>query len=185
MKYSVHRRLHVRSFMPEDDGYNKCRCCHAAKETQAHLHRCYALWPIWREYRRLVGTMWKVVRPCVELTYLGMNDEGVFLPLGLRAMHAILWKMIIIEFTLAGIEEGKIFETKKIFPFVMSRMQTRLNAVIYNHKNRIADASRRSRKPPNDDKVNETLYPFACMEGSKVIWNDGWVNKCKDHEIEM
>ena len=129
--------------------------------------------------------MWKVVKPCVELTFLGMREDGGFLPLSLRAMHAILWKMIIIEFTLAGIEEGKIFEAKKIFPFVMSRMQTRLNAMVHNHRNKVAEASRRHRPPPSDDRVNEILYPFACMDGSKVIWNDGWVHKCNDLGIDL
>ena len=43
-KYIVHRRLYVRAFMPEEDGYNRCRCCHSAKETQLHLHRCNTLW---------------------------------------------------------------------------------------------------------------------------------------------
>ena len=31
MKYIVHRGLFVRSFMPESDGYDRCRCCHAAR----------------------------------------------------------------------------------------------------------------------------------------------------------
>ena len=95
-KFIIHRRLYVRSFMPEEDGYNKCRCCHSARESQAHLHRCSVLWPIWKEFRRIVGMTWKTVPHSMELTFLGITNKGEILPESLRALHVILWKMIII-----------------------------------------------------------------------------------------
>ena len=171
--------------MPEDDGYNKCRCCHAAKETQIHLHRCSTLWPVWKEFRALAGTMWNRVKPCHELTFLGMTEDGTFLPISLRALHAILWKMIIIEFTLTGLEPGRVFKTKTIFPYAYSRMHTRLSARIQVHRRRVAAALRQELQPPSDDNINHLLYPFAKMDGCEVSWHEAWVRKGLEYDLSL
>ena len=181
-KYIVHRRLYVRSFMPEADGYNRCRCCDSAKETQAHLHRCHVLWPIWKEFRRFVGTTWKTVAHTPELTFLGIS-KGELLPESLRALHIIIWKMVIIEFTRTGMETGRVFKSKGIFNIAVRRFQTRMNAVIHVHISAVKKAKRRSRPPPKADKINELLFPLAVVEGVTVTWNDHWIRKSEEHDI--
>ena len=185
MKYIVHRGLFVRSFMPEEDGYDRCRCCHAAKETQVHLHRCSTLWPIWKEFRLLVGAVWGRVKPSHEMTFLGMNEEGVFLPLALRAVHAIVWKMIIIEFTLTGMEPGRCFKTKTIFPYVFTRMHTRLSAKVQTHRCGLASALQQGRPPPKDETINSLLYPLASMQGAEVIWHEAWKKKGVEYGVPL
>ena len=181
-KYIVHRRLYVRAFMPEEDGYNRCRCCHSAKETQAHLHRCCELWPIWKEFRRLVGMTWRTVKHSVELTFLGITEAGL-LPEALRALHIIMWKIVIIEFTRTGMETGRVFSRKSIFPIAIRRFQTRMNGVIMVHINAVKKAKRRSRPPPKADKINALLSPLASVEGEIVTWHEHWIRKCDEHAI--
>ena len=146
-KHILHRRLIVRAFFPTDDGYNKCRCCNMTRETQAHLHRCSTLWPVWKEFRRLVSTLWRAVAHSPELTFLGMTSKGEFLPIALRVLHAIMWRMTIIEFTRTGLED-KIFSTKHIFTFALRRLQMLMNAQIYFYKRARAKALRHERTPP-------------------------------------
>ena len=181
-KYIVHRRLYVRSFMPEEDGYNRCRCCHSAKETQAHLHRCHVLWPVWKEFRRFVGTTWRTVAHSPELTFLGIAD-GALLPESLRALHIIIWKIVIIEFTRAGMETGRVFATKGIFPIAVRRYQLRMNAVVYRHLSSVRKAKRHGRPPPKADNINSLLYPLAEVEGEEVAWNEHWIKKSEEHGI--
>ena len=108
-----------------------------------HFHRCSTLWPIWKEFRLLVGELWRRVKPCIELTFLGLTDQGQFPPLAIRAMHAVLWKMIIIEFTLVGLESGKPFKSKAIFPYVFTRLHTRLSAKIHSYRHMYGEALRK------------------------------------------
>ena len=171
--------------MPEADGYDKCRCCHAARETQMHLHRCSALWQVWKEFRFLIGELWQKVKPSPELTFLGITEKGDFPPLAIRALHAILWKMIIIEFTLTGLEPGKVFASKSIFPYVVTRMHTRLSAVAHSHRTRVSAALRHDKKPPSDDKINEILCPFAVMQGCKIAWHEAWKRKCVAYDFPL
>ena len=182
-KYLVHRRLYVRSFMPEEDGYNKCRCCHAVRESQAHLHRCYVLWPIWKEFRRLVSVVWKTVSHSMELTFLGITNKGEFLPESLRGLHIIMWKMVIIEFTRTGLEAGKVFNVKSIFPMTLRRMQSRLNGVITAHVKQVKKAQRHKRTPPKADNTNTLISPLAVVEGESVTWHINWIKKCNEHGV--
>ena len=114
---------------------------------------------------------------------LGMNEDGLFLPLALRSLHAILWKMIIIEFSLTGLEPGRIFSSKSIFPYVFTRLHTRLCAKIHTHRNRVSTAVRHGKTPPTDTTVNEVLAPFASMQGSVVSWHDAWVQKGLEYDV--
>ena len=114
-----------------------------------------------------------------------MNEDGSFLPLALRALHAIVWKMIIIEFTLTGLEPGKCFKTKTIFPYVFTRMHTRLCAKIQAHRCGVAAALRQGTTPPKDDAVNAILYPLATMHGKEVSWHEAWKQKGLDYSIPL
>ena len=106
-----------------------------------------------------------------------MTEHGDFPPLSLRAMHAVLWKMIIIEFTLTGLETGRPFKAKAIFPYVFTRMHTRFSAKIHHFRYSHDEALRRGKAPPSVEKINATLHPFACMEGTRVRWHDAWLRK--------
>ena len=143
------------------------------------------MWPIWKEFRVLVGAVWGGVKPSHEMTFLGMNEDGTFIPLALRALHAILWKMIIIEFSLTGLEPGRSFKTKTIFPYVFTRMHTRLCAKIQAHRSGVAEAVRQGKPPPKDDTVNTVLHPLASMNGVEVSWHEAWKKKGVEYSIPL
>ena len=171
--------------MPEEDGCDRCRCCDSARETQVHLHRCSALWPIWKVLRKLIGATWKNVKPCYELTFFGMTEQGEFLPLGLRAFHAVLWKMILIEFSLVGINPGTVFKSRTIIPSAIQRLQTRINAMIVRYKRRLVGARRKGTLPPSASKTNEILHPLVSISGDAVQWHPGWTSLCLDYSVEV
>jgi len=114
-----------------------------------------------------------------------MDKEGKFLPMVIRVLHAILWKIIIIEFTKVGLKESTYFRRKHIFPITMRRMQKRLNAKIHTHRMQIKNARHKGQKPPRDDKINQLLSPVAQVKRTEVIWHESWRNKCKQYDIDL
>ena len=122
----VHRRIVMRSFMPMQDGYNKCRCCHAAKETHMHLHNCNTLWhAIWKPLRRLITSIYKPVTHTPSLTFLCISNTGELMPLAIRVFHAIIWKLFLIEFYKIGTENGYVFKSKDLFAFSARRYRSK------------------------------------------------------------
>ena len=127
--------------------------------------------------------VWKSVTHCPELTFLGITNKGEFLPESLRALHIILWKMIVIEFTRTGMEHGKTFKVKSVFPITMRRMQTRINALVFGHLQKVKKAARHKRPLPSSENINGTLFPIARVDGDTVTWNQYWIMKCNEHDI--
>ena len=133
----------------------------------------------------MIGSIWGRIKPCPEITFLCMNEDGVFPPLSVRSLHAVLWKMILIEFTLTGLEPGRSFGSKTIFPYVFTRMHTRLCAKIHVHRRRVSAALRHGKPPPSDDSINAVLSPFASMHGSLVSWHEAWKRKGLEFSVSL
>ena len=90
---------------------------------------------------------------------------------------------MIIEFTRTGMETGRVFTSKGIFPIAIRRFQSRMHAAIYVHLSKVRKAKRRSRPPPKADSINTLLSPLASVEGEEVTWNEHWIRKCEEHDI--
>ena len=114
-----------------------------------------------------------------------MTEQGEFLPLGLRSFHAVMWKMIIIEFSRVGMNEGTVFNTKTILPFTISRLQTRMNALYFTHRRRWRNARRRGKPPPSTTKINSLLSPLASVAEDKIVWHSGWLGLCAFYKVEI
>ena len=114
-----------------------------------------------------------------------MTEQGEFLPLGLRAFHAVLWKMILIEFSLVGMNPGTVFKARNVIPSTIQRRQTRMNAVICAYKRRLAGARRRGKPPPSAAKANDVLHPLVFISGDEVKWHPGWRVMCSEFSVEI
>ena len=130
----------------------------------------------------MVGMLWRTVKHSVELTFLGIAETGL-LPESLRALHIIIWKMVLIEFTRTGMEAGRTFKPRGIFTMAVRRFQVRMNDVVSRHVRAVKTAKRHHRTPPTADRINSVLSPFASVEGVSVTWNDHWIRKCEEHDI--
>ena len=91
--------------------------------------------------------------------------------------------MVIIEFTRTGLEAGKVFNVKSIFPMTLRRMQSRLNGVITAHIQQVKKAQRHKRTPPKADNTNMLISPLAVVEGESVTWHINWIKKCNEHGV--
>ena len=111
--------------------------------------------------------------------------EGELLPLAIRILHAIIWKLFLIEFYLTGSEYGHTFNIKHTFTFAARRLQVRMNAKVYAHREAVRVANIKNRTPPKDDNINKLLFPFVEVTGLSYKWSKFWLDKCRELRIPI
>ena len=56
-----------------------------------------------------------------------------------------IWKLFLIEFYLTGSEYGHTFNNKHTFAFAARRLQVRMNAKVYAHREAVRVATSKNR----------------------------------------
>ena len=92
-------------------GTTSCRLCAAAQERCMHLPRCRCLTPLWSRFIALTKLSLSDDNSRDKLILLGLSDPP--LPKALSDFHLILWKFVLIRFTLVDLE-NKPFDTDEV-----------------------------------------------------------------------
>ena len=125
---------------------------------------------VWRQFSRLVAASHRQMPLSPELVLHGIEPEGSSLPPGLTALHLILWKFVILHFTLVDTENAK-FIPDAVWSMALRRFEVRVNALAAKVR---SQAIRRRGQgfellSPNAD--NRRLAPLASLAswGNRTI----------------
>ena len=104
-KNIVHRALFTHNIKPVPIIGRACRLCKRCTERIGHLPFCAILKPIWDRFLTLVRHQHRDALPTHRLLLLGvLEDRKSLLANSLNAFRIILWKFIILRFTMVDLE---------------------------------------------------------------------------------
>jgi hypothetical protein len=150
-------------------GTTNCRLCGAAEERCTHLPRCRCLAPIWNRFIKLTKLKCNDDNSRSRLILLGLSHPP--LPKALSDFHLILWKFILINFTLVDLE-NKRFIADNVWNGAIRRYLSKANTLTY----RVGDLTRRAEanlSQLNLKQVNELLSPLGTIDSrGSIIWVD-------------
>ena len=152
--------------MPHQSGSATCRLCNSAYERITHLVACPILFATFTRFIELVNAYYPRIRRSPALLLLGCVRSEVgggstsTLAPGLFALLVILWKFIILNFTLIDTEDAK-FSDSFIWTRTVRRFRERCEAAAFGHRIALARAVGSDREPPNTTKLNLALLPLA------------------------
>ena len=129
-KNILHRALLTRTKLNTPLASHKCRLCKRSRENFTHLTNCSHIAPLWDRYIKLTNLTFTndTDRLCTLL--LGVRASGASLPPAHGDLFLILWKFIIINFTLAEIER-KPFDCDSIWKSATTRYLSKANTLTY------------------------------------------------------
>ena len=143
------------------------------------------LWKVWKFFRHLVDDTWHRVRPCEELTFLGVTGEGDILPAALLDVHRIIWKMVIISRTQAEFEKKPV-SPNSIIGMAIRRVIVRVRALHATHIVRSRQAQIRDSPHPKPTSVNRWTSPIAEVgKGGDLEWHPAWRRRAADFGVRL
>ena len=125
-KLILHRALLVRNINP-DAPTSLCRICERETETISQLATCHKLKPFWHKFARLS------CNPCLDSTQnercilLGLLPDSP-MPQALSDFHLILWKFILIHFTLVDLKKQR-FIADDVWKGAVRRYASKVNSL--------------------------------------------------------
>ena len=139
-KLILHRALYTRHINPDclSRLATNCRLCHAATERIGHLPDCSTLQPIFSSFLRLAGCNPTDPTDRSRLLLLGLASPP--LPQALSDLHLIMWKFILIHFTLVDLEH-KPFRPRDVWLGAVRRYASKANKL--THKVRVKQGGAR------------------------------------------
>ena len=133
-----------------------------------HLPRCRCLTPLWSRFIALTKLSPSDDDSRNKLILLGLSDPP--LPKALSAFHLILWKFVLIRFTLVDLE-NKPFDTDEVWTGAIRRYLSIANSLTF----RVGELTRKAEASNSDvrlDSLNALLHPLGTINSSGVItWN--------------
>jgi hypothetical protein len=146
-----------------------CRLCGGAEERCMHFPRCRRLTPIWNRFIKLTNITIHDDNARDRLILLGLSDPP--LPKALSDFHLILWKFILIPFTLVDLK-NKPFTPDDVWTGAIRRYLSKANSLTY----RVGELTRRAEATNSDvnlKSVNSLLNPLGKIDASGIIlWNN-------------
>ena len=146
---------------------------------------CGVLWKVWKFIRHLIDSTWRRVRPCEELTFLGVTREGEIIPPALLGLHRIIWKMVIISLTQAEFERKPV-SPNSILSMSVRRFVVRVRALHASYLLRSRHALIRNLPAPKPASVNRWLTPLAEVgTGGDLVWHTAWCRRAEQHGVDL
>jgi len=169
-KLILHRGLFTRSqsSVRIDD---TCRLCNAHKETIRHLANCPKLKPMWDKYCHYccITSTTPLDRECILL--LGVREDGRALPQAPSDFLLIVWKFILINFTLVDLKQQK-FIPEEVWKGAVRRYISKANTLTF----KIMLKQIRSENGRGEIETrleNELLAPLGSIDSDGTItWAD-------------
>jgi hypothetical protein len=160
-KNILHHGICLRSVRPHE-GKSSCRCCGKYIENTNHLAECSVLRKVWLRFSRLASATHGRTPLTHALIFHALDKEGRMLPPALSALHLILWKMVIFNFTTVD-TDGNRFRPSKVWSDALRRYETRLSARAFKVTRNAIATMRRGERTREPDAENRRIAPLACM----------------------
>ena len=165
-KNILHNRMMTRTIKPKE-GHSTCRLCAAAYENTLHLARCPVLFAHFHVFTQLctqvLGTQYWHSPHLILLGCYQSQGATHALPKGLYALFLIMWKFIIIEFTLVDTQDIK-FNSKSVWTRTLLRFLERCNALEYGYRITKSKAEGKGAHPPSTRRIDAALTPLAHLD---------------------
>jgi len=183
-KNIVHRALFTHNIKPVPIIGRACRLCKLCTERIGHLPFCPILKPIWDRFLTLARHQHRDVQPTHRLLLLGvLEDRKSLLANSLNAFRIILWKFIILRFTMVDLENIP-FCTDTVWRMSVRRLITRLNKEEWQARLCMMNARNTRAQAAIADRVTRKLVPLAQMTQTGVAWSPQWTEIAKEAKAE-
>ena len=130
-KLILHRALYTRHINPDHINKltTKCRLCGKTTEKIEHLANCTALEPIWKKFCSLIGRHPSYPNDIARLLLLGLANPPLLQ--SHSDFHLILWKFILIHFTLVDVRH-KPFRHESVWKGAVRRYASKANKLTHS-----------------------------------------------------
>ena len=183
-KNIVQRALFTHNIKPVPIIGRACRLCKMCTERIGHLPFCPILKPIWDRFLTLARHQHRDVQPTHRLLLLGvLEDRKSLLANSLNAFRIILWKFIILRFTMVDLENIP-FCTDTVWRMSVRRLITRLNKEEWQARLCMMNARNTRAQAAIADRVTRKLVPLAQMTQTGVAWSPQWTEIAKEAKAE-
>ena len=183
-KNIVHRALFTHNIKPVPIIGRACRLCKTCTERIGHLPFCATLKPIWDRFLTLVRHQHGDAQPTHRLLLLGvLEDRKSLLANALNAFRIILWKFIILRFTMVDLENIP-FCADTVWRMSVRRLITRLNKEEWQARLSMMNARNTRAQAAVADRVTRKLAPLAQMTQTGVAWSPRWTEIAKEAKAE-
>ena len=178
-KNILHRALLTRTRVQSPLGSRKCRLCKAPKEHIHHLAHCPVLAPLWSKFLSL-AQVHPVSPTDREMTLLlGIRATGSALTQAASDFLLILWKFIIISFTLVDIENRK-FSESDVWRGALRRYISKVNSLSYKAAGKRVRAEARATTIDLRTE-NSYIHPFAKLnDQGDIEWSSHFISFAYD-----
>ena len=169
-KNILHRALFTRNKckLRTATGAILCRLCHREVERISHLATCRRMRPIWDKFRSIHKITTTNKQDHLKLTLLGYSTPE--LPTSISDFHLILWKFIIIHFTLVDLD-NRPFRPDDVWIGAIRRYLSKIHSLQQKIRLEVAEAQALER-PANIRRFNDLLAPLATIdELGKLRWS--------------
>ena len=173
-KLILHRALYTRHINPEHirNLTTNCRLCGKTKERIEHLPNCPKLKPIWDRSLKLIAR--KTARPIDRTRLLLLGIANPPLPDSHSDFHLILWKFILIHFTLADLQR-KPFDVDSVWKGAIRRYVSKANKLNYTYllqqKRDEARGPSQLFEEPTNDKYTRRIAPLGKLNTmGQISW---------------
>jgi hypothetical protein len=175
-KLILHRALFTRHINPTHKQANTthCRLCEVETETIEHLATCPSLHHIWRSFSRLANINTSSSQEEARLNLLGIHTPP--LSQALSDLHLIIWKFILIYFTLVDLKHIP-FDAKLVWRKAIRRYVSKANSLTYRVTQKQVTAEARNTNS-NLDREQALLKPLACIDSNGCI---SWSSCMRNH----
>jgi len=144
-----------------------CRLCRRRTENIIHLADCAALWTLWERFLELVPERPRDPQGRRKLILLGLTTPE--LPKPFSDFHLVLWKFILIHFTLTDIE-NRNFDSTTVWEGAVRRYASKVNSLNYQVLEEAKTAEAEEREP-HLMKVNSLIEPLAHYDAqARLTW---------------
>jgi hypothetical protein len=151
--------------------------CGCGKENFTHLATCKKITPLWTRFSRLANLTFHDDNDKLCTLLLGVRASGASLPPAHGDLFLILWKFIIINFTLAELER-KPFDCDSIWKSVTNRYLSKANTLTFRVGMKTLTAAARGRQLDIRHE-NSLLHPLGSIdtEGT-IVWAEAFKDEC-------
>lgn len=127
-KLILHRALYARAYNRSGLVSPLCRLCDSNIENILHLASCRRLCTLWDRFILLSNRTCQSQQERSKLILLGVTPEGRSLPQALSDFHLVLWKFILINFTLVDLQKQR-FIAENVWKGAVRRYVSKANSL--------------------------------------------------------
>ena len=129
-KLILHRGLYTRANNRTGLVSPLCRLCDSSLENIRHLTTCRRLRTIWDRFILLTNVNCQTQQERDKLILLGISPDGRSLPQALSDFHLVLWKFVLIHFTLVDLQKQR-FVAENVWKGAVRRYASKANSLTF------------------------------------------------------